>query len=134
MVMMMMLVVAMFMMVVAMMMMMMMIKVQVGRSIESGGVESKQSLCMHTIGIGVFDHDDDDDNDDDVDDYDGDGDGDGQNFTLKNSSLNGLNQNFHKKIFHSKSFIAMISRFLYGWKIISRLISNSFQLCALLKH
>ena len=67
----------------------MMIKVQVGRSIESGGVESKQSLCMHTIGIGVFDHDDDDDDDDDdVDDYDGNGDGDGQNFTLKNSSLN----------------------------------------------
>ena len=58
------------------MMMMTMIKVQVGRSIESGGVESKQSLCMHTIGNGVFDHDD-----DDIDEYDGDSDG--QNFTLK---------------------------------------------------
>ena len=55
-----------------MMMMLTMIKVQVGRSIESGGVESKQSLCMHTIGIGIFDHH-----------HGGDGDGDSFIFGIK---------------------------------------------------
>ena len=56
----------MMMMLVMVMMTRTMIKVQVERSIESGGVESKQSLCMHTIGIGIFDQH-----------HHGDGDGDG---------------------------------------------------------
>ena len=52
-----------------------MIKVQVGRSIESDRVESKQSHCMHTIRFGKFD--DRDGDGDQVDDSDGDGDLDG---------------------------------------------------------
>ena len=51
---------------------------------------------MHTIGNGVFDQDD----EDDVDYYDGDGDGDVQNFTLKNSSLNGFLINILINLFY----------------------------------